>query len=73
MKSSGDTHPARAVDPTRFRNQATGIGQTCYASEMTGSMRNARVSSAMPPAQRAAVPTAEGFDTSVPYQQPECC
>lgn len=62
MKTSSDrTHRPTAVDPARFRNQATGIGQSCQASEMTGAMRKVRVEAAMPPKQRAAVPTNEGY------------
>ena len=62
MKTSSDrTHRPTAVDPARFRNQATGIGQSCQASEMTGAMRKARVEAAMPPKQRAAVPRNEGY------------
>ena len=60
---SNSTHRPRAVPPARFRDQATGIGQACSASAATGALRNARVSAAMPPAQRAAVPAAEGFAT----------
>jgi len=55
------THPAEAVDPKRFRAQATGIGQSMKASERTGAMRAARVVAAMPERQRAAVPVSEGY------------
>lgn len=50
-----------AMDPARFRAQATGIGQTTSASAMTGAMRTERVKACMPPAQRAAVPRSAGY------------
>jgi hypothetical protein len=44
MKDSGkSTHRGRAVDPTCFREIATGIGQTLAGSERTGGQRNLRV------------------------------
>ncbi len=61
MDYGDKTHPARAVPPARFRDQATGIGQQLSASAMTGAVRNAKVSASMPAKQRAAVPAAEGF------------
>jgi hypothetical protein len=63
MDYGDKTHPARAVPPARFRDQATGIGQARSASAATGAIRNAKVSAAMPAKQRAAVPAAEGFAT----------
>lgn len=66
------THKPRAIDPANFRAQATGVGQTCGASRMTGAARAMEVVEHMPPAQRRAVPTAEGYPTSngagVPYE-----
>lgn len=50
-----------AMDPARFRAQATGIGQTVQASAATGAARTARVVACMPPAQRAAVPRSAGY------------
>lgn len=62
MNNSGNnTHKARAVPPDRFRAQATGIGQSRSASEMTGAMRAAEAVEHMPPSQRRAVPAVEGY------------
>lgn len=67
-----NTHKPRAVDPANFRAQATGIGQTCGASRMTGAARAMEVVEHMPPAQRRAVPAAEGYPArngaGVPYE-----
>ena len=67
-----NTHKPRAVDPKQFRAQATGVGQTRGASYMTGCARAQEVVEHMPPAQRRAVPAAEGYPTSngagVPYE-----
>lgn len=63
MKPSNSTHAPRAIDPARFRAQATGIGQTRMASEMTGAARAMEVVDHMPPHCRAAVPAAEGYPT----------
>ncbi len=61
MNDSGEfTHRPRAIDPARFRAQATGTGQTCAASAATGAARAQRVSEQAPPAQLAATPAAEG-------------
>lgn len=73
MNNSGDrTHRPRAIDPANFRAQATGIGQTCGASRAAGAMRAAEVVEHMPPAQRRAVPPAEGYPTrdaaGAPYE-----
>lgn len=66
------THKPRAIDPANFRAQATGVGQTCGASRMTGAARAMEVVEHMPPAQRRAVPAAEGYPTrngaGVPYE-----
>lgn len=52
MNNSGDsTHKPRAIDMQRFRDQATGIGQTRQASAMTGAARSQRVIDAAPKAQ----------------------
>ena len=68
MNNSGDrTHRPRAIDPANFRAQATGIGQTCGASRATGTLRAAEVVEHMPPAQRRAVPAAEGYPAG-PYE-----
>ena len=62
MNNSGNsTHKPRAIDPANFRAQATGIGQTLGASRRTGAERAMEVAQHMPPAQRAAVPAAEGY------------
>ena len=67
-----NTHKPRAIDPAQFRAQATGVGQTRGASYMTGCARAMEVVEHMPPAQRRAVPSAEGYPTSngagVPYE-----
>jgi hypothetical protein len=55
------THQPRAIDPQRFRSQATGIGHTRTASEVTGAARAARVVDCMPPAQRAVLAPAQGY------------
>lgn len=57
MKAS-DTNTHSGVQATRayaerFRNQATGIGQTLKASEAVGAMRSQRVIDAAPPSQLA--------------------
>ena len=59
------THKPRAVDPAQFRAQATGVGQTRGASLLTGAARATEVVEHMPPAQRRAVPPAEGYPTAV--------
>ena len=62
MNNSGsNTHKARAVSPDRFRAVATGTGSCQSASAVTGAMRAAEVVEGMPPAQRRAVPAAEGY------------
>ena len=69
MNNSGDsTHRPRAIDPANFRAQATGIGQSLGASRMTGSARAAEVVEHMPPAQRRAVPAAEGYPLATAYE-----
>lgn len=66
------THKPRAVDPAQFRAQATGVGQTRGASLLTGAARATEVVEHMPPAQRRAVPPAEGYPTrdaaGAPYE-----
>jgi hypothetical protein len=57
MKAS-DTSTHSGVQATRpyaqrFRNQATGVGQTLTMSESVGAMRSQRVIDAAPPAQLA--------------------
>lgn len=68
MKYGDDstTHPARAMDPKRFRAQATGIGQTAAASAFTGGMRAQRVIDRTDPKCRAFIPAAEGFPEPTP-------
>lgn len=62
MNDSGSyTHRPRAVDPMKFRQMATGIGQTQAASCATGAMRAACVAAKMPAKAAAAAPEAEGF------------
>jgi hypothetical protein len=69
MNNSGSyTHRPRAIDPARFRAQATGIGQTLSASEATGRVRAVEVVDHMPPAQRAAVPESEGYPLATAYE-----
>lgn len=69
-KDFGDkTHNATdAAKAQQFRAQATGIGQTCSASRVTGGMRAQRVSDAMPPAQRAALPETSGYPPATPME-----
>lgn len=66
------THKPRAIDPQTFRAQATGVGQTRGASLLTGGARAVEVVEHMPPAQRRAVPAAEGYPTrngaGAPYE-----
>ena len=65
------THKPRAVDPAQFRAQATGVGQTRGASLLTGAARATEVVEHMPPAQRRAVPAAEGYPTATYEGQAE--
>lgn len=61
-KPSGNfTHPQYAVDPKRFRAQATGIGQTQSMSFNTGSRRAQKVIDSVPPHCRDRIPPAEGY------------
>ena len=65
MNNSGNsTHKPRATDPAKFRAIATGVGYSQGASFRTGSARAIEVVEHMPPAQRRAVPAAEGYPTS---------
>lgn len=65
MNDSGNsTHKPRATDPAKFRAIATGVGYTQGASFLTGSARAVEVVEHMPPAQRRAVPAAEGYPTA---------
>ena len=65
--------PTSTFDPSlesdenakRFRNQATGIGQTRSASERTGRCRSQEVIDCAPPAQRKVA------DRSYPAPTPE--
>ena len=73
MNDSGNsTHKPRATDPAKFRAIATGVGYSQGASYRTGCARAIEVVEHMPPAQRRAVPAAEGYPTSnaagVPYE-----
>ena len=73
MNNSGNsTHKPRATDPAKFRAIATGVGYSQGASFRTGSARALEVVEHMPPAQRRAVPAAEGYPTAdamgVPYE-----
>ncbi len=53
MNNAGNsTHKARAIEMDRFRNQATGIGQTRSASECTGAIRAQHAINDAPNAQR---------------------
>jgi hypothetical protein len=60
------THKPRAIDPMNFRAQATGIGQTCRASRMTGAARAQRVADEIPAGRRDCVPAAEGYPPANP-------
>jgi len=65
MKNPGNsTHKPRATDPTKFRAIATGVGYTQGASYRTGLARAVEVVEHMPPAQRRAVPAAEGYPST---------
>ena len=73
MNDSGNsTHRPRAINPADFRAQATGVGMSLGASRRTGAARAMEVVEHMPPAQRRAVPAAEGYPTAngmgVPYE-----
>ena len=73
MNDSGNsTHRPRATDPQKFRAITTGVGYSQGASFRTGSARAVEVVEPMPPAQRRAVPAAEGYPTAnamgVPYE-----
>ena len=69
MNNSGsNTHRPRAIDPSAFRNQATGIGQTRGASAATGAMRAMEVVEHMPPDCRPCVPAAEGYPKDTPFE-----
>lgn len=62
------THRPRAIDPARFRAQATGIGQSRAMSEMSGARRAMEVVEHMPEHCRAAVPAAEGYPMTEAYE-----
>lgn len=69
MNNSGsNTHRPRAIDPANFRAQATGIGQALGASRATGAARAMEVVEHMPPAQRRAVPAAEGYPLGTAFE-----
>lgn len=71
MNDSGNsTHRARAINPADFRAQATGVGMSLGASRRTGAARAMEVVEHMPPAQRRAVPAAEGYPTSNAMGEP---
>jgi len=61
MNSGDRTHPQYAIEPERFRAQATGVGNTASRSYATGLARAQRVSDCMSPQTRAQVPPAEGY------------
>ena len=65
------THRPRATDPAKFRAIATGVGYTQGASFRTGTARAVEVVEHMPPAQRRAVPAAEGYPTATYEGQAE--
>lgn len=54
--SSGSTHRPDSIDPQRFRNLATGVGQTSAQSERTGCYRAQAVVDSMPKKQLRAAP-----------------
>jgi hypothetical protein len=56
MNNAGDrTHKARAIDPAKFRNLATGVGQCADESEATGARRAQRAADCAPALQRAVI------------------
>jgi hypothetical protein len=69
MNDSGKfTHRPRAIDPANFRAQATGVGQSCGASRLTGADRAMEVAEHTRPRQRAAAPAAEGRPMGYAYE-----
>jgi hypothetical protein len=51
----------RAIPAQRFRDQATGVGNTRAMSESTGAARAAQVVECMPAAAKRAVAPAQGY------------
>lgn len=66
MNSGDFTHKPRAVDPAKFRAQATGIGVTLATSAQTGAARAQNVVDRTDPACMSVVPEAEGFPARTP-------
>lgn len=66
MNSGDFAHKPRAVDPAKFRAQATGIGVTLATSAQTGAARAQNVVDRTDPACMSVVPEAEGFPARTP-------
>ena len=60
------SQPQYAIDPVRFRAQATGVGQTQSMSYSTGRMRAQRVIDSVPAESRGKIPAAEGYPEPTP-------
>lgn len=66
-KPSGEfSQPVYAIDPVRFRAQATGVGQTQSMSYRTGLSRAQRVIDSVHPDCRPRIPVAEGYPDPMP-------
>ena len=66
-KPSGEfSQPVYAIDPVRFRAQATGVGQTQSMSYRTGLTRAQRVIDSVPAHCRPCIPAAEGYPEPTP-------
>ena len=66
-----DTARLALTDPEKFRAIPTGVGYSQGASYRTGLARAVEVVEHMPPAQRRAVPAAEGYPTATYEGQAE--
>lgn len=66
-KPSGEySQPQYAIDPVRFRAQATGTGQTQSMSYRSGLYRAQRVIDSVPAHCRPCIPPAEGYPEPTP-------
>jgi hypothetical protein len=69
MKTSSGSFTHNAVNPDqarKFRNQATGCGQTRGMSAASGLLRSMEVADHMPPEQRAALVPNSGYPAPLP-------
>ena len=69
MKTDSGSFTHKAIDPEyarRFRNQATGCGQTRGMSAISGALRSMEVGDHMPPEQRAALVPNAGYPAPLP-------